>query len=450
MGLLPTIDEINAEFELGSLSSIELVHSCLDRILDPAGEGSRVFTKINSARSRKLATISYQQRTAGVQNSPLMGLPVSVKDLFDVEGEKTLAGSTLLSDVPSASKNALVVHRLLQAGAILIGRTNMTEFAYSGVGLNPHYGTPAGPFDRTIRRIPGGSSSGAGVSVADRMAVASIGTDTGGSVRIPAALCGITGFKPTARRLPTDGVFPLSQSFDSVGPLAPSVSCCITMDQIMAGLPVEQLYPFPLRNLRFAVPKGLPTDHLDEQVSSSFEAALTKLSKAGAHIEETRVQAIEHSDRISAGATLLAAEAYAVHRRLLEGDQAAYDPRVSTRILPAADTSAADYIDLIAWRQNFIQRVEHELYTYDAVLMPTTPVIAPPIQDLEESDEVYFSTNALMLRNTCIVNQMDGCALSIPCHNPGEAPVGLMLVGLPMNDKQILQIGLSIEHVLNQ
>ena len=450
MGLLPTISDINSEFELGSLSSIELIHSCLDRILDPAGEGARVFIQLNSANSRKLATISYQQRAAGVQKSPLMGLPVSVKDLFDVEGEKTLAGSRVREDIPDSTTNAVVIQRLLQAGAILIGRTNMTEFAYSGVGLNPHYGTPSSPFDRATRRIPGGSSSGGGVSVADRMAVAAIGTDTGGSVRIPAALCGITGFKPTARRVSTEGVFPLSQAFDSVGPLAPSVSCCITLDQIMRGVLVEALPALPIKNLRLAIPTGLPMDNLDSHVSRAFQAALSTLSASGAHIEEVRVGAIEHPDRISSGARLLAAEAYAVHRRMLENHKEVYDPRVSTRIMPAADTSAADYIDLLAWRKHFVQSIKRELDCYDALLMPTTPVIAPPIQDLEQSDDVYFAANSLMLRNTCIVNQMDGCALSIPCHSPGEAPVGLMLAGLPMHDERILRIGLSIEEALKE
>ena len=449
MGLLPTINEINTEFELGSLSSIDLVHSCLDRILAPEGEGSHVFIELHSANSRKLATISYQQRSAGIYKSPLMGLPITIKDLFDVEGQKTLAGSKVRSDALAASKNALVIQRLIQAGAILIGRTNMTEFAYSGVGLNPHYGTPSSPFDRKNKRIPGGSSSGAGVSVADRMAVAALGTDTGGSVRIPAALCGIVGFKPTARRVPLDGVFPLSQTFDSVGPLAPSVSCCITLDQIISGAPVEPLLPLPLKHLRFAVPTGLPTDNLDTHVQHSFNTALSLLSHAGAHIEEIQVQTIEHPDRISNGARLLAAEAYAVHRTSLENRRDDFDPRVSNRILPAAETSAAEYIDLLAWRKQFVQNIAQELDRFDAVLMPTTPIISPPIQDLEESDDVYFATNTLMLRNTCIVNQMDGCALSIPCHQPGEAPVGLMLTGLQMQDERILRIGLSVESVLS-
>ena len=376
MGPLPTINDINSEFELGSLSSIDLVHSCLDRILDPAGEGSRVFIELHSAKSRKLATISYQQRSAGVHKSPLMGLPVTIKDLFDVEGQKTLAGSKVRSNTLAASRNGTVIQRLIQAGAILIGRTNMTEFAYSGVGLNPHYGTPSSPFDRGTRRIPGGSSSGAGVSVADRMAVAAIGTDTGGSVRIPAALCGVTGFKPTARRIPLDGIFPLSQTFDSVGPLAPSVSCCITLDQIMRGDPIKQHRPIPLKHLRIAVPTGLPTDNLDIHVQKAFEAALSKLSQAGAHIEDVHVQAIEHPDRISNGAGLLAAEAYAIHRNELESHEAGYDPRVSSRILPAATTTAAEYIELLAWRKQFVHDIEQELDTYDAILMPTTPIIS--------------------------------------------------------------------------
>ena len=263
MGPLPTIKGIQTKFQRGRLTSSELVQSLLDRIKAPEGEGSRTFMEVYSSQTQTQAAFSDQVLHSKEYTPPLLGIPISIKDLFDEQGKQTKAGSAVLKDRAPANANATVVARLRQAGAIIIGRTTMTEFAYSGVGLNPHYGTPSSPFDRKTRRIPGGSSSGSGVSVADQMAIASIGTDTGGSVRIPAALCGITGFKPTARRIPTNGVFPLSTTFDSVGPLGASVQCCILLDQIMSGNPVNLLEPYPLKNLRFAIPAGLPLSDLD-------------------------------------------------------------------------------------------------------------------------------------------------------------------------------------------
>ena len=448
MGALPTIQDIKAAFQRGDLSSSALVEDCLERIQDPEGEGSKAFIKVHADDARQLATHASDVFTSSSPNPPLLGIPVSIKDLFNMEGHRTLAGSLALKDQDRAGHSATIVERLCQAGAIIIGRTNMTEFAYSGVGLNPHYGTPASPYDRDVRRIPGGSSSGSGVSVADRMAVASIGTDTGGSVRIPSALCGLVGFKPTAREIPTEGVFPLSSTFDSVGPLAPSVACCALLHQVMSGKPIKHLIPYPLHNLHIAYPIGLPIDQLDDQVSVAFERALQVLKTSGAILHEIQIDAFEHPDRALSGARMLAAEAYATHRQLLADKANLYDPRVALRILPAAETTASEYIDLLKWRKDFVQEVEKELYSYDALIMPTTPTIAPPISDLEKSDETYFRFNSLMLRNTSLVNQMDGCALSIPCHLPDEPPVGLMVTGLSMQDDKILQIGLSIEHAL--
>lgn len=447
---LPTVAALAGRLRAGQLTSLDLVESCLDRIQDPAGEGALAFLHVDADAVRHAARASDGLRQAGVDLSPLMGLPLSVKDLFDVAGQPTSAGSRLLTSAPAATTDALCIARLRRAGAILIGRTNMTEFAYSGLGLNPHYGTPASPYDRATRRIPGGSSSGAAVSIADQMAVAGIGTDTGGSVRIPAALCGITGFKPTARRIPTSGVYPLSSTFDSVGPMAPSVACCIALYQIMRGQTVTApLDPFPLQHVRLALPAGVALDGLDEHVAGAFESAIARLAAAGAHITRVRFDTIEAPDRPKKGGTLLAAEAYAWHRNALHEHAARYDRRVSTRMMPAAETSAADYIDLINWRRRFVETTTTSLAPYDALLLPTAPIIAPPIADLENSDTHYFETNGLMLRNTSIINQLDGCALSIPCHAPGAPPVGLMIAGAPMQDDKILQIGLAVEALLN-
>ena len=449
MGSFPTLAELFSDFHDSTLTSVILTARCLERIADPAGEGARAFTAFQPDVALEAARVSDQLRAAGTLLSPIMGLPISVKDLFDVAGQPTHAGSVVLQGSPPAKKDAAAVARLRKAGAVLIGRTTMTEFAYSGVGLNPHYGTPASPFDRETRRIPGGSSSGGGVSVADGMAAAALGTDTGGSVRIPAALCGLTGFKPTARRVPTNGAFSLSMTYDSIGPIAPSVACCITLDQVLSGTPIEGLDPFPINNLRFAVVRGIPQENLDNTVSAAFERALDTLSQAGAHVHDVSVPAINHPDRAAFGAQLLMSEAYAIHRSMLNEKKNQYDPRVAARMLPAAELSAADYIDLLGWRTHFLRDTHETLHPYDAILMPTTPQVAPPIADLEASDEVYYATNRAMLRNTSIINQVDGCALSIPCHHPGEAPNGLMVAGLPMQDEKILRIGLTVEAFLS-
>lgn len=442
------LDTLANQLRTGETTSLNLVNACLDRIEDTEGEGALAFLHVEPDAVRKAAVASDLMREAGIDLSPLMGIPVSVKDLFDVAGQVTRAGSKVLHHAAPATTDAAAVARLRQAGAIVIGRTNMTEFAYSGVGLNPHYGTPAAPFDRQTRRIPGGSSSGAGVSVADGMAVIGMGTDTGGSVRIPAALCGIAGFKPTARRISTQGAYPLSTTFDSIGPLAPSVACCISVDQILTRQPVQPLSAFPLNGLRLAVLDGIPLDNLGPHVARAFDRTIHKLSKAGAQITEVCVAAIENPDRPANGGRLLGSEAYAHHRAMLNTNKNLYDPRVSVRMETAAATTAADYLDLKSWRTDFINQVTRDLHPFDAFLLPTTPQIAPPLVALEQDDDIYFSMNVRMLRNTSIINQIDGCALSIPCHLEDEPPVGLMIAGLPMQDQNVLQTGLAIEAAL--
>ena len=205
--MIDTIQSARNRLCMGETSSLSLIEEAIERACTPDGEGTRVFTKVHAAQARQIANALDSLRTAGVDLSPICGLPVSIKDLFDVQGEITTAGSVALKHSPPARADAAVIARLKRAGAVIVGRTNMTEFAYSAVGLNPHYGTPANPFDTGLRRIPGGSSSGAAISVTDGMALAAVGSDTGGSARIPAALCGLTGFKPTQSRIRSTASF---------------------------------------------------------------------------------------------------------------------------------------------------------------------------------------------------------------------------------------------------
>lgn len=450
MSVLPTIEHLSHELAAGRATAVALAEAALARARDAAGEGARVFTALGAERALAAARASDLLRAAGVVRSPLEGIPVSIKDLFDVAGEVTTAGSTVLRGAAPAARNAPVVERLIAAGAVIVGRTNMTEFAFSGLGLNPHYGTPANPWDRATRRIPGGSSSGAAVSVTDGMAAVAIGSDTGGSVRIPAALCGLAGFKPTQRRVPTEGALPLSTSLDSIGPLAASVRCCALTDAILAGQPPVPPPARALRDARLAVPDTVVLDGLEPPVAAAFEAALARLSAAGACIRHIAVPEFAELGRLHARGTLAGAEAWAWHRHLLAERAAEYDPRVGLRLQGGAQMSAADYIDLLAARRRWIAQVEARAAGFDALLLPTVPLLAPRIDALQASDEAYFAANALILRNPTLINFLDGCALSLPCHEPGAAPVGLMLAAAGGQDRALLGLGEAVEQALRQ
>ncbi len=431
----------------GRTTSRRLVEDALARIVDAAGEGGRAFTKVHAQGALSAADVSDRMRGQGAHLSPLAGLPVSVKDLFDVRGDLTTAGSKILRDAAPADADAVAVARLRAAGAVIIGRTNMTEFAFSGIGINPHYGTPANPYDRNTRRIPGGSSSGAAVSVTDGMAVFALGTDTGGSARIPAALCGIAGFKPTQRRVPLEGTFPLSATLDSIGPLAPTAACCATVFQVLAG---ESQVPLPqtaLAGLRLGVPTNTMLDDLDIEVAEAFQASLQGLSLRGARIVELKVPEFDAAVQANRGGGISPPEAYALHRERIKREQE-FDPRVLERILRGGSVLASDYISLLATRRQLASRFARQNYDVDVLVMPTVPRIAPPIGSLERDAEAFRLANSSMLRNTSLINFLDGCALSLPIHRAGEAPVGLMIVGFSGEDERVLSVGAAIEAAL--
>ncbi len=377
-------------------------------------------------------------------NGRLAGMQISIKDLFDVAGQVTKAGSKVLAHAPLASADGPAVARLRAAGATIAGRTNMVEFAFSGVGINPHYGTPVNPADSRIDRIPGGSSSGAAVSVASGAAHVGLGSDTGGSIRIPAALCGIVGFKSTARLVPTAGTLPLSTSLDTVCAVTRTVGDALTVHEILSARSVR-LPGKPLSKSRFAVARTLMQDGLDSTVAAAFERTLTLLRSAGARIEEIDLGELNELAGINSSGGLSAAESYAWHRKLISTDQADYDPRVALRIMRGASMAAFEYIDLLAARAEWIHRTEARLQGFDAVLSPTVPIVAPPIASVIDNDTEFFRVNALMLRNTSVVNMLDGCAISLPCHTPDELPVGLMLWHAALHDDMVLDAALKVE-----
>lgn len=428
----------------------QVAQECLDTARSAACES--VFLQLTP--DSLLATA----RTPGISSAPLAGLPVSVKDLFDVKGQVTAAGSRVLAQAPAAAADCPAVARLRQAGAGLMGRTNMVEFAFSGVGNNPHHGTPRA-WDALSQQqagtdpdghVPGGSSSGAAVSVATGAAFIGLGSDTGGSIRIPAALNGIVGFKNTARRVPTQGALPLSTTLDTVCAMTRSVRDTVLAHEILSCRKVPASSR-PLSDYRLATARSLMQEDMDSHVARAFERALHTLRTAGAQIDELPLTELNELSAMMATGGFSPAESHAWHKDLLDRSASEYDPRVAARILRGANMRAHEYIELVQARAHWIGRMQTALGPYDAVLSPTTPITAPvrsTVAPGEERDSEFFRVNGLLLRNTSAVNTLDGCAISLPCHVPGELPVGLMAWHGPMHDDTLLQLALRIEAAL--
>lgn len=440
----PTLDALAQALATGRTTAATLVETCLTAIQAVDSDGDKVFISVDAAGARAAAAAFDALRRSGMAPSPYAGIPIAVKDLFDLQGQVTRAGSKALADTAPAAADAPAIGRLRRMGFIPIGRTNMTEFAYSGIGLNPHYGTPRSRWRRDEGRVPGGSSSGSAVAVAMGMAHAGIGTDTGGSCRIPAAFNGLTGYKPTAYSVPRDGVVPLSTSLDSVGPLARSVACCALLHQVMAGQLPAPLPERPIRGLRFAVPANIAFDDIDEPVANAFERTVRRLAERGAVIEEVAVPEFAEVGAMNAQGGFTAAESFAWHRALLEARGADYDPRVLARIRRGANISAADYVALLEARRSLVARARVRFELFDALLMPTAPILPPRIADLD-GDEVFNTANLRALRNPTLINMIDGCAASVPMTGADEAPAGLMVCGLAGADRAILAVARAIE-----
>ena len=443
----PTLASLAADLDAGRTTARQLVDECLARIADPAGEGARAFIYVDKNAAIAAADAMDHLRKAKAAPSPYAGIPVSIKDLYDIKGQVTRAGSRALEDSPPAEADAPVVARLRRAGFIVIGRTNMTEFAYSGIGINPHYGTPKSVWNRSVGHVPGGSSSGAAVSVADGMSHGALGTDTGGSCRIPAAYNGIVGFKPTQARVPLDGGVPLSFSLDSFGPLARTVDCCVVLDAVLADEAVQPLQPRPVKGMRLAVPTTIALDDLDEEVAKTFERALETLSRQGASIERIEVPEFHDIGVMNSKGGFAAAESYAWHRYLLASKGDVYDPRVRVRIQRGEGISAADYIDILKARRAFIARTEQRIAPYDALVLPTTSNTPPRIADLAD-DKAFATENLRSLRNCTLINMLDGCAISLPAHREGEVPVGLMLAAAGGSDRRIFELAAGMESII--
>ena len=406
-----------------------------------------VFVHMDEAAALVMAAGCDERRAQGRTLSLLDGMPISLKDLFDVQGQITSSASLSCQGEAPATLDATVVQRLRQAGAVLLGRTNMSEFAFSGVGINPHFGTPVNPADKQVVRIPGGSSSGAAVSVALGLAVAGIGSDTGGSLRIPAALCGLVGFKPTQARVPLTGVNELARSLDTVGAITHSVGDAVLLDTVLSG----QALVLPVKSLsvmRLAVPTTFMLDELEPAVAKAFERVLKTLSAQGAQLVEMDIPELAQIAEINQPGGLSSIEGYAAQHHRLAPDPSRIDPRVLWRMLQGKGVSAADYLGLLDRRKAWQIRMNQGLQGYDALICPTVPMLAPPLTDLQHDDEAFFKVNRLLLRNPSVVNFWDGCAFSLPCHEPGELPMGVMLCAGHGQDAQLAGLALSVEAAL--
>jgi aspartyl-tRNA(Asn)/glutamyl-tRNA(Gln) amidotransferase subunit A len=420
----------------------ERLEAALSRIFDTGGEGSRACITVYGQTARSAADAADARAQAGIALGPLDGAIVSIKDLFDVAGEATRAGSAVLVDAAPATADAAVVRRLRAAGSCIIAKTNMAEFAFTGLGLNPHFGTPGNPADRA--RIPGGSSSGAAVAVADQMCEIGIGSDTGGSVRLPAALCGVVGFKPSRQRVPTAGAFPLSYTFDSIGPLARTVAACAAADAVMAGEEVGAIEPAPLAGLRIGIAQGLPLRGLDAAVSERLFEAVNTLGRADVLLSPELFPQFDDMARANQRGSLVVAEAYAIHRQRLATRGAEYDPFVRERIERGRDIAAADYIALLHDRAAMVRAMDARLADLDAILLPTCAIVAPTIAECQ-NPEVALNRNQIVLRNAAIGNFFDLCAISLPLPRGDGLPVGLMLAARNGQDRRLLRIAAAIE-----
>lgn len=425
-------------------SARDHLEACLERIGDPRGEGARTCVTVYAAEARAAADAADARARAGHPLSPIDGKVVAVKDLFDIAGETTRAGSIALRDAPPAGADAVVIQRLRAAGAVIVAKVNMSEFAFTAFGINPHFGTPGNPADRA--RVPGGSSSGSAVAAADAMCDIGIGTDTGGSCRIPAALCGVVGYKPSKFRVPTDGAFPLSYTLDSIGPLARSVSDCAAADAAMAGDSPWTVEPISLNGLRLGIPQGLPLQNLDSTVQARFSQAVATLKRAGARISDETMPILEEPARVQAKASFSSVESYAIHRKLLMQHANDYDPMVRTRIEAGRDISAADYIDMQRQRAGLVRAMDERLSELDGLIMPTVPIVAPKIAELSDP-KASREQNLLLLRNPALANFFDLCAISLPLPRQGGLPTGLMVFARNGQDHQLFRIAAAMERL---
>lgn len=440
-----TAKELASDLREGRQDPVEVVAEVYDRIA--AHGDDALFIRLTRARAEAEARAARERLRAGNPASLLDGVPLAWKDLFDLKGTVTTAGSAVLRGAAPADADAALVRAGMRAGLVTVGAVNMTEFAYSGIGLNPHYGTPRNPRDAVVARSPGGSSSGSGAVVAAGIVPLSIGTDTGGSIRIPAAFNGVVGYKTSTGHHPMGGVFPLSRTLDTLGPLAATVEDCVLVDAALRGLAAPQVRAAEVAALDLVVPDAVMFDDIDAAVATAFEATVARLGAAGARVRRIALPELRETVEVMGRfGPLASAEALDVHWDRLNGpDEARVDPRVVRRIRMGDKMTAVDLIRLHAQRARLIAAVNDRLG--DALLIcPTTPSVAMPIAPLEADVEVFFHHNFRTLRHTAPGNFLDWCGLSIPNGSDGDGmPTGLMVCARHGRDAALLAAGLALE-----
>lgn len=443
-----SVAQLSGLIQTATVDPIEVTEAVIDGI--EAYPDRAVFTAILKDRALEEARASSIRLKEGRSRGMLDGMPIAWKDLFDLKGRTTTAGSTVLATGPAAQADAPIVASLQQSGMVSIGCTNMSEFAFSGLGINPHYGTPQNPRSGDLARVPGGSSSGAGVAVAAGLVPVAMGTDTGGSVRIPAAFNGIVGYKATRGRYPMAGVFPLAKSLDSLGPLSRTVQDAVWIDAGMRGAASPSIVSRPVKGLDIVIPDNVVFDGAEAGVVAAFETAIDWLAAEGASISRIEIPAFDEILGLMAKyGALVTAEAFALHRERLAGRQAAeMDHRVAMRIRLGEKTTLANYLALLDAREGLIANVER-LVGESFVAFPTVAHVAPAIAPLEADDDLFFSTNSMTLRNTMLGNFLDWCGVSIPC-GTGDAdmPVGFLLSAVAKRDEALLSAALSAEEII--
>ncbi len=434
------------------LSALELTEHFLKRIADH-NAALQACCLVCPERARSQAEAADKLFQAGCDLGPLQGIPYLLKDLYNVKGLPTAAGTRLLVDNIAAA-DAFAVRRLHQAGMVLLGKTHTVQFAYSGVGINHDLGTPLNPW-HSIPHVPGGSSSGSGVAVAAGLAPMAMGTDTGGSVRIPAALCGVTGLKPTFGRISCSGVYPLSQSMDSLGPLTKNAADAALVYAALPGpdpadpntLTAPFQAPLPqlgsgLHGLRLAFAESTFWDGVDPEVEQAVRATGAIFQDLGATVGSIEFPEAAHARRLNPKGLVIAAEAYANNRKLLDTHFEELDPCIARRMIQGRDIRAHEYLQsLREWGAVRAQAVER-LRDIDALLLPTTPVPARPVAEVDADLETYFQWNMTYLRNSSIGNILNLCGLSLPCGFTGTGlPIGLMLYAKPFQEATLLRVG---------
>lgn len=445
--MIQNVIDIGRKLRATRLSSSALVGECFETLDATGTEAGKIFLKTYRDEARSMAEWLDDGRKRGISLPMLAGVPVAIKDLFDVKGEVTRAGSQVLDANAPADDDAAIVRSLRRAGMLVVGKTNMTEFAYSGLGVNAHFGTPLNPNDSEFERVPGGSSSGSAVAVARGIVPVAVGTDTGGSCRVPAAFCGIVGFKPTSTRVLREGCVPLSHTLDCIGPFANDVSSIAVMDSILSGGDGADVDSFPEGGIRLGVLEGYVTDEMDEGVSRAWQSVLTRLSQRGVRLTPVSIPQLGELPRINAKGGYVGADAYAWHRNYLETRGEFYDPWVRARFEAGRSQSVDEYIQLANERSRLRALVAEKHALFDALILPTVQIVPPKIADLEDPERSR-STNLLCLRNTAVGNFLDLPAISVPCHEAGALPVGAMLYGMTGNDRHLLSVARGLEQVI--